>query len=214
MKTRKSTIKKMQIEKSTSEGKKAFTQEILKCACSNKGCQAIFIESSALLNHLEYECPYFESNASLKYKKTVNESEIGRSNLARLLINLAPSTPGLESWDKSFNPEKIMTNYSVQTKKPDRFPRATVFKKIDPIRELDEPEIELGQVPMKSYLCCCFTSTKSKIAKTFIAYRMSSWFNIYIKEIYGYINKKIEGHKDKTISLKLNSLKMKENKIT
>lgn len=208
MKIRKSTLKlKMaqQIKNSKNNENKPFHQEILKCPLYNQGCNSVFIGNAALIVHLETECNHFISKASQNFKVKYEETSFKElQKLTKFMINTVKSTPILETWDKKFVPMKMQTNYSVQTKKPDRFPRLTVFKKIEVVKEIEDMEnLELGSVPMKSNLACSFSVNKNKIHKCYIAYRLNSSFSIYVKEIItGYFTKKLEGHKDHISEIK------------
>lgn len=203
MKKRKSTVKQMMIKNSSSLDKKLFHQEILKCPLSHLGCASVFIGGTPLIQHLETDCNFFVSKASQNFRDEFEESSLKeKEKLTALIINKVKGTPIMESYDKKFSPCKMQTNYSVQTKKPDRFMKTTVFKKLECLKELDETEnIELGSVPMKSNLACVFTSNKYK-NKTFIAFRLNSGFAIMVKEVNALFSKKLEGHKDHISEIK------------
>lgn len=204
MKKRKSKVKEMMIKNSSSLDKKLFRQEILKCPLSHLGCSSVFIGSIPLILHLETECNYFISKASQNIRDQLEDSEIKeKQKLTKLLVNKVKGTSILETWDKSFQPQVMQTNYSVQTKKPDRFPKLNIFKKLECIKELDDVEdIELGSVPMKSNVACIFTTVKSKIQRTYLAFRLNFGFAIFVKELSGYNTKKLEGHKDHISEIK------------
>lgn len=181
-----------------------------------------FIGNTNLIGHLETECNYFISKASIlnkeKYEKireisnenyknnktAQNPEDFRTNNLTVLIINKLKSTPLTESYDRSFVVQKMETNYSLQTKKPDRFPKITTFKTISTLKENEEPSMELGSVPMKSNLTCMFSyaTNKNQPPKTFIAYRMNTGFSIMVKEISNLIIKKLEGHKDHISEIK------------
>ncbi len=206
MKNRKSTNRKLQNNSSRSShgNSKLFDQEISKCPMVIQGCQSVIIGNNALLVHLETECNYFISNASEKVQKKIEEKVVGytANNLIKLLLNQVKSTPMIETIDRTFIPSKMSTQYDVTTKKPDRFPKMTIFKKIELIKEFEDTEtIELGNVPMKSNLTCAFTINKNKTSKLLVAYR-SHKFSIVIKDMYGNTIKRLEGHTDHITEIK------------
>ena len=206
MKNRKSTAIKMLLQSNTrSQNIKLFEQEIAKCPMSQNGCQAVIIGNQALLQHLETECNYFMSKASENIKQKLEierDSFLKENNLIRLLINKVKSTPTLETIDRTFVPLKMQTQYCVQTKKPDRFPKLTVFKRIDLVREIEDSEsMELGSVPMKSNIVCSYSIYKNKNTKIFFAYRSSN-FSILIRDFNGLVIKRLEGHSDHITEIK------------
>jgi len=192
------------IQNSSSTEKRLFHQEILKCPLSHYGCQSVFIGCVPLIAHLEEECNYFTSKVSRIFREELMDSPPDvKENLTTLIFNKVKGTPIMETSDTSFAPCKMQANYSLQTKKPDRFPRISVFKKLESLREFDESDnIELGSVPMKSNLACVFSTSKYKVQKTFIAFRLNVGFALYIREIQGSITKKLEGHKDHITEIK------------
>lgn len=200
MKSRKSVVKKLFNEQnSTNSERYNLSSQIIKCPCTSLGCNYVSIGTRSIISHIENECIYFISKASRNFKEKIDKicTNKDRETLSRLFINKVKSTPEIESYDRSFKPEVMEKNYSLTTKKADRFKKATVFKKLDLIRELDEgDEIDLSNVPMKSHLVCVFFTIKFKIARTFICYRSVKNFDIIVKEINGSVTKKLEGHKD------------------
>ena len=117
-------------------------------------------------------------------------------NITKLIINKMHSTPEIDTIDKSFVPCEMKTNYHVSTKKQERFPKLTVYKRIDLLKEIEDSDsLDIGSIPIKSNHFAICNIQKNKSIRTFVAFRSNN-YSIIIKEINGLIVKRLEGHKD------------------